>query len=109
HFARGERVLRSSRRMLLPELLDLVVRCLPIRNGSSPVAENRCLFARRPLGRRFSNRGTHRCRERIGLGTLGARHGESEAAQVVVLVVVAVPAAVVLGEAELQSYAACMR
>ena len=92
--------------MLLPERLDPVVGLLPLGHGRPPVAEDG-----RRLGRRSAcSRGMARisrtlCGSGSAVGVRRGRDREPEAAQVVVLVVVAVPAAVVLRRVERQDRA----
>ena len=101
-----KRKLRRSLRMALPQRFDPPILLLPFGHGRPPIAEQR----RRLLGRSFRGRylhdRAHIRRQRIGNRILGRRHREAEAAQVVVLIVVAVPAAVVLHELEREPHAA---
>ena len=102
--ARASRVLEHELRralgMLLPEGLDPVVGLLPLGDGRPPVAED---GGRSAPGVRWS-RGIARI-SRTSRGTRSAAasgrvgHREPEPAEVVVLVVVAVPAAVLLRRA----------
>src|SRR5262245_15557999 len=92
--------------MLLPEGLDSVVGFFPVRDGRPPVAEDRgCLRRCALVARRLEGFADGR-RQRIGLDVCGAGYAKPEAAQVVILVVVAVPAAVILREAEFELRAA---
>ena len=84
---------------------DPAVLFLPFGHGRPPIAEHAIdLLGRSLSGRHLQNRADI-ARQRIGNGILRRRDREAEAAQVVVLVVVAVPAAVILRELEREPHA----
>ena len=94
-------------RMTLPQRLDPPIRFLPLGHGRPPVAEHASPSARRALGgwHRQDRRARRPAADRpTAFSARGDR--EAEAAEVVVLVVVAVPAAVILHELERQPHAA---
>ena len=89
--------------MFAPQGLDAIVGVFPFRNGRSPIAEDECFLGRRPL---LAGSGEHVAdapRQRIGLRAGLCRQGQAEAAQIVILVVIAVPATVVLRKMERQN------
>ena len=95
-----QRELGGSLGVLPPQLRNPVVRRLPFRNRRAPVAEYGLGLGRRaPLPRDFDER-THACGERIGGRSRVRGDRETEAAEVIALVVIAVPAAVILHEIE---------
>ena len=100
HLARGQHQLRRAVRMLLPEGLDRVVGLFPFGDRGAPVAEDGGNLRRRAL----VAAGWPECRGRLAAADRPRRSArgdrEAEAAEVVVLIVVAVPAAVVLLEIE---------
>src|SRR5439155_18948374 len=73
-----------------------------LRNRRSPIAKQTCHLDRRALLTRRLKNFANRRWQRIGLGVLGGRNAESKAAQIVVLIVVAIPPAVVLRQLELE-------
>src|ERR1700731_327229 len=95
-----EHQLRRARRMLLPECFNLIVRRLPLGDRGSPVAEDGRRLGLVALGPRDLQLLAHITGHKVGPGVRSVGHREPEPAQVVALVVVAIPAAMPLGELE---------
>src|SRR5207245_573291 len=87
---------------LFPERLDFVIGIFEFGNGRAPKAENGFDLGGRALLARsfedFANVG----RERIGSDVGGGRDAEAKAAEVMVLVIVGVPTAMLLGEPKIE-------
>src|SRR5579875_351076 len=94
--------LRRSFRMLLPQCLNAFVGLLPFGDGCAPVTKNGPFLGWRSLRGRDSEEIADVLRQWISLGIGVISEGKAEAAQVVVLVIVAVPTAVVLYQMERQ-------
>ncbi len=92
--------------MLPPERFDRVVGLFPLGNRRPPVAEDRGNLGRRPLFPRDRQDLADVLRQRIGRRVRRVGDRQAEAAQIVVLIVVAVPAAVLLAEGKRQHRAA---
>src|SRR5215469_9168803 len=92
--------------MLAPERSDSVVFFLPFGLRRPPIREDGLLLKRRTLragnGENRANSGG----EWVGDGVFCVRDGKAEAAKIIVLIVVAVPAAGVLAKIERQDRAA---
>ena len=93
---------RSAFRPLLPKRLDLIVRFLEIRNGGAPKAEFRSDLRGCPfVPRRFENF-PHRGWQRVG-GHIGADgDAEAEAAQIMVLIIIGIPTAMLLRQPKIE-------
>src|SRR5207249_811874 len=101
--------LRGTFRVLLPQLRDLVVCLLPFRNRGAPIAEDRLFLLRRALCRGNGKNFTNVLGQRISSCAGGICNRKSEPAEVVVLIVIAVPAPMILGEINRQQGAAGIR
>src|SRR5262245_40500847 len=84
--------------MLGPEVFDSRVRVVPFRDGRAEIAEKSVGLGGRGLGAWHRKRATHVGGQRSGSRIGSGRHRQPEAPQIVVLIVVAVPAAVVLDQ-----------
>src|SRR5262249_8668815 len=94
--------LRRAFWMLFPKLLDLGVGILPLRDARPPGAENGFFLGGGSALGRHRKQFSHAGWQRIGDGLFVVGHRKAETAEIVVLIVVAVPAAVVLRELECQ-------
>ena len=92
--------LSCSDRMLAPECLDAIVGLAPPGYCRPPVAEDTLSLLSGSVLTRCRENVPDRGRHRVRSGTRVRSHGEPEATQIVVLVVVAVPATVLLDELE---------
>ena len=97
-----QRQRRRTARPLLPQRFDLVVGFLPLGNRRPPVREDGGELLGRTLVARKSKNLADSYRHGIGLGVRGGSDRQPEPAEVVVHVVVAVPAAVHLLEVDVQ-------
>ena len=95
--------LERSFGVLAPERGDGVVFRLPFRNGGAPVAEYRADLRGRALFTRNAQDFAHILRQRVGHGAGRGGNREANAAQVVVLIIVGVPAPVILLQAKTQN------
>jgi hypothetical protein len=91
---------RHALGVLRPELVDLVVDRLELRDGRAPVGEDGGLLLGSALRSGDGQRVADGARERVGLGVGGAREAQAEAAEEVALAAVHVAA----GVAELQRH-----
>src|ERR1700730_2627628 len=92
-----------SFRMLFPELLDLLVGFAPLPERSAPITEYRRDLRRAALLARNPQDLADPSRQRVCNGIGSRRHAKSEPAQVVVLVVVAIPATMILPQFKAQN------
>ena len=95
--------------MLFPQLRNTFVRFLPFRNRRAPAAENRLDLRRRALVARNGENVANVLGQGVRRRPRGAGNREAKPADVVGLVVVAVPAAMILGEIERQQNVAWIR
>ena len=85
---------------LTAERLDPLVGVLELGDGRPPVGEDDGLLGGRPPGRRDGQDLAHPLRERVGDRVPGRGHAQAEPAEVRLLVVVVVPAAVLAHQVE---------
>src|SRR5215468_1350277 len=95
--------------MLTPQFGDLFVRLSEFRNGRSPVTEDRLNLSRRAAFARDRKYLAHARGQWIGHGVWRGRDRKPQAPQVVVLIVVAVPSAVILFQIKIQNRSAFIR
>src|SRR5579872_1281578 len=88
--------------MSLPNLVNRSVRFLPFDDRRAEITEESRALGRRALLARYAERAANVGGKWIGDWIGGRRHRQSESPQVVILVVVAVPAAVILNQVYLQ-------
>src|SRR5690242_11412322 len=105
-FALGKRQLSCALWMTRPQRIDATIFLLPPGHGRTPVTKYAVDFLSSASARPFVDDRTDIRWQRIRHNIFGVCHGEPEATQIVVLVVVAIPAAVVLDQLEFQPYAA---
>ena len=92
-----------------PQLIDPCVDIGPVLYRRTPIAENLARLLGRAVARGNPKKLPHLRGQRIGGGVRIRRHREPKAPQVMVLIVVAVPAAVLLADVERQDRAARIR
>src|SRR6266542_6359669 len=90
---------------LFPKRFDLLVDLIELRDGGAPITEDRGYLRGGSFFARDLEDFAHTSRERVGQGVGGAGDAEPEAAKVVVLIVIGVPAAVVLHQAKVEFHA----
>src|SRR5262245_14578964 len=94
--------------MLSPEGLDALVGLLPVGNRRSPVMKDRRFLGRRAPIARDGECVSDALRAWVGLRTGAGGQGNTQPTEIVALVIVAVPAAVVLRQVNGQQRAAGM-
>src|SRR5262249_4552237 len=92
-----EHKLRRPLGMLPPQFFNLRVAVGPLGDRRAPAAEDGCGLPRRTAGRGNCENIADTLRQGVGHSVCGRGDRQAEPAEIMVLVIVAVPAAVVLG------------